>query len=1049
MKIRTIEIEGFGPFRGVQRVDLDRYAGDGIFLISGRTGAGKSSILDAICFALYGSTPRYSDGEKRLRSDYAAVGEPTRVALEFEVGDGAWRIERTPEYERPKQRGEGTTTERASVELFERVGSAWHGVAAKEREVGARVIDIVGMSSDQFQQVILLAQGRFARFLLAKDDERRRLLRSLFGTHRFGDYEEALDARRREAEAAVGERTGALRALLDQAGDAVERALAGEEDDAAGTEAEGDEASTEPPAPDDWAGRIALLEAARAAAGERRASATARAAEAEASSDAAAAADDLRRAVADKQRSRGAARERIAALDAAREETEAARAELAEARRAEGVRASLDAVVRADEKATTAAAAERDARAAWAAARGGAEASDAAEAEQVAAAGEAPDSADAERPRGHTGAGTRGDAEIPAADAAPDALDAFDAAMHRKIGGWEPLRERESELARDAVRIDEQREALAALVEAISARDKRAGELPALIATARDHRDRAKERADGLGAVDEHIRALEAQFAAAHEVRDLADAYAAAESGVREAKAAAGRADAALDELHRRRLAGYSSELAQGLVPGEPCAVCGATEHPAPAEIAEDHVSPEQIDEADAARAEAATAHDAALERRRQAELALTDAQKRSEGRTETEIDGDLLAARERRAEAQTAAKEHEAYARRLAELEAERDEITAAANTASGEKGALESSIKAAEDRLADARSAVDAARGAFGSVAERIGAAQRLASLARACAAAARDAARAATAAADSRSALEAALAEAGFATGDGARAALRAAEAIRALEKSVGEADTARAAAERALAELAEAELPDEPVDREETRAALAAAREAYSRAVAARSDAEHLASTLGAALDAATKAHDAIAERAEEAAAIKRLADTVAGRPPNDRRMNLETFVLAAELEEIVQAANHRLAAMSDNQYTLRHTDQRAYRNAASGLGLEVFDAHTGRARPPHSLSGGETFLASLALALGLAEVVTGRSGGIRLDTLFIDEGFGSLDSETLEVAMRTLDDLRQGGRTIGLISHVEQMKEQIPSQLRVEQTPQGWSVVRQE
>jgi exonuclease SbcC len=159
------------------------------------------------------------------------------------------------------------------------------------------------------------------------------------------------------------------------------------------------------------------------------------------------------------------------------------------------------------------------------------------------------------------------------------------------------------------------------------------------------------------------------------------------------------------------------------------------------------------------------------------------------------------------------------------------------------------------------------------------------------------------------------------------------------------------------------------------------------------------------------------------------------------------MTLETFVLAAELEEIVAAANLRLSDMSDGRYRLRHTDARAARGAASGLGVEIRDAHTGRARPTQSLSGGETFLASLALALGLAEVVTGRAGGIRLDTLFIDEGFGSLDPETLDVAMRTLDELRQGGRTIGLISHVETMKDQVPAQLHVEASAQGPSVIR--
>jgi exonuclease SbcC len=162
-----------------------------------------------------------------------------------------------------------------------------------------------------------------------------------------------------------------------------------------------------------------------------------------------------------------------------------------------------------------------------------------------------------------------------------------------------------------------------------------------------------------------------------------------------------------------------------------------------------------------------------------------------------------------------------------------------------------------------------------------------------------------------------------------------------------------------------------------------------------------------------------------------------------------KMDLETFVLAAELEEIVTAANVRLADMSSGRYRLQHTDARAARGAASGLGLEVMDAYTGQARPAQSLSGGETFLASLALALGLAEVVTARAGGIRLDTLFVDEGFGSLDEETLDLAMRTLDELRQGGRTVGVISHVAAMKEQLPAQLAVEATPEGPSVITQD
>ena len=250
-------------------------------------------------------------------------------------------------------------------------------------------------------------------------------------------------------------------------------------------------------------------------------------------------------------------------------------------------------------------------------------------------------------------------------------------------------------------------------------------------------------------------------------------------------------------------------------------------------------------------------------------------------------------------------------------------------------------------------------------------------------------------------------------------------------------------------RRLMELELEALPDEPLDTSAAEAEAQAAALEWRSAVARHAEAARQAVQLAEASEAAVIAHEAIAELSAEASVIERLASTVAGRAPNTRKMNLETFVLAAELEQIVAAANARLEEMSSGRYLLQHTDALAHRGAASGLGIEVMDRHTGQARPVHSLSGGETFLASLALALGLAEVVTARAGGIRLDTLFIDEGFGSLDAETLDIAMRTLDELRQGGRVVGVISHVEAMKDQIPARLVVEVTPEGPSVVRQE
>ena len=351
-----------------------------------------------------------------------------------------------------------------------------------------------------------------------------------------------------------------------------------------------------------------------------------------------------------------------------------------------------------------------------------------------------------------------------------------------------------------------------------------------------------------------------------------------------------------------------------------------------------------------------------------------------------------------------------------------------------------LEAGIAADDEALAEAR-------GGFASVAERIADAESIAEAAERLRDTITTAERCTSAETAARARLEEDLAAAGFESADAAAAALRDGAARDSLDEIIREHETALSAAKSLLLDLELQLLPEEPIETEVAEAARRDTRDAWTAAVQ---------QTL-----AADQTRDRLRELATQAEARSSRASPLPspntrrsnasptrwpGKAPNTHRMKLETFVLAAELEEIVQAANLRLHDMSDGRYRLLHSDSLAARGAASGLGLDVLDAYTGRPRPPHSLSGGETFLASLALALGLAEVVTGRAGGIELDTLFIDEGFGSLDAETLDTAMRTLDELRQGGRTVGVISHVEAMKDQIPAQLLVAVTEDGSSEV---
>ncbi|MGI0519187.1 SMC family ATPase, partial [Microbacterium maritypicum] len=217
MRLHRLEVEGFGPFRSRQTVDFDAFADDGIFLIAGRTGAGKSSILDAVCFGLYGGVPRYDGGEKRLRSDHCEPDDPSEVVVEFSTPTGRFRVTRSPEYLRPAKRGGGMTKQASAVALDEWTDAGWVGRAARAVDVAGELDEILQLSREQFLQVILLAQNRFSEFLLAGSRDRQALLRRLFGTQRFEDVQARFDERRREAEQALGARLATVEARVDEA----------------------------------------------------------------------------------------------------------------------------------------------------------------------------------------------------------------------------------------------------------------------------------------------------------------------------------------------------------------------------------------------------------------------------------------------------------------------------------------------------------------------------------------------------------------------------------------------------------------------------------------------------------------------------------------------------------------------------------------------------------------------------------------------------------------------------------------------------------------
>lgn len=1010
MKLHRLELEGFGPFLERQVVDFDAFADDGIFLISGRTGAGKSSVLDGICYGLYGGVPRYDGAERRLRSDHCGLDDPTSVTVEFSAEGRRWRVTRSPEYERPKRNGTGTTKEPHRATLEVRDADAWTGVAARPVDVAARLDEILGLTQQQFLQVILLAQNRFARFLLAKNDERQALLRTLFGTRSFEQYAVALDERRKRAFERLSAEGTEVSTLVDEA----ERMIA---DFDAASAPESPEAKTSagdaaadaptPPAPG-LAERLArvvrgverMQYRVDALANERESAAAAL--------DAALAAERAATVLHERQTERRIARDELDVLESDADRVAALRAESVAATAAETLRAPLDAIDRAER-------ARVQSEARWN--------------EAVAAAGE------------------RGESEL----LTPEALAARDDELTALLARVDEALALEGDLVAVEAEVSEQQrrvEGVEALRDALDTRRASApDERDALDARLAELAGATARRDAAVAERAEVSRRIEAAVEAEHlnDEREKADLTALVRADELQ------RAVEAWSSLLRRRLAGAAGELAHSLVDGEPCPVCGSVEHPRPAAGTDDPVTDAEVSAAEERKNDAADQDRLASDASRVARDAHALAAARAGGET-------AAALRERRSLVDAALARAEADVVEHDRLLAERADALEREKADAAESERLARELADARQDLALSLQRADAlradvaeARGAFPTVRER-----------RRDVADRRDAVRAVSsartehegrvrAATDARATVDELLAEGVFPDESAARAALRPAAARRALETAVGEHAAALAATRRRLLEL---ELllvgaPDEPVDLAPTSAAVTAARAGVEAAAAAHAAASAAATRVRDLAGRADERSAAVGRLSDAHAVVARLADTLAGRAPNTRRMTLETFVLAAELEEIVDAANLRLDHMSAGRYRLQHTDALAARGAASGLGLEVMDAFTGQCRPPQSLSGGETFLASLALALGLAEVVTARAGGIRLDTLFIDEGFGSLDDETLDLAMRTLDELRQGGRTVGVISHVASMKDQLPAQVRVSATPRGPSVIRQD
>ena len=930
MRPLRLTLSAFGPYAAETTLDLEKLGKGGLYLITGDTGAGKTTIFDAITYALYDHSSSGIREGSMLRCKYADDKTPTFVELEFEVHGVRYTVRRNPEYQRPKARGEGMTTEKADATL---TYPDTRPPVTKAKDVTAAVQEIIGLDYNQFSQIVLIAQGQFTKLLNASTEERSRIFRKLFRTQRYAQLQERLQA---EASALNQQRT-AQNAKLDSL-------LGGLQFSPEDPDAEALRALCAQTVPET---ALALLDAltARQAAALEEVGTALQATEAQLDTvqqqlGAAAQAQRLAQQLAARQAELAAAKP---ALDAAR----------AEAGRHAGDAAQLDALT----------------------------------------------------------------AQVTQAQSALAAYDALDTLCRQQTEARDAARLAAAQAHKRRTQLDSLNAALAAAETELAALADADTRLLAL----QNRSAQLTQRGEALAKLEQRLADCQRQAKTAHK----------AQESYRTAAAAQDEARARRDALERAFLDAQAGLLAESLVEGAPCPVCGSTHHPARALLPHTAPTQAQVEAARQAAAEAdrqaqnasaaaqsalATANEAKTSLRRDAETLLPERFTTPEGTVPLTFALMTNVLAEENAALQTAqtdckaqCRQADADCRRKAQLEADRQAKTR-------QRPALEQAAAEADRSAAAQNASADALEG---QIAERRAA---LPYPRRADAQAALDKLEA------DRSTLRTGM--------DTAQRKLKQAEQTVAAAEAAVEALTAQqTAAQKELPARSAEELTAQQTE-------LTAARETL------RSREKQLSAQLlpnrktSAQYRTAAEARQTLESRWQWVSA---LAATAGGTLTSKQKIKLEAYIQMNYLDHILRYANTRLMQMTAGQYELERIGAENQRSQ-SGLDLGVIDHYNGTRRSVKTLSGGESFKASLALALGLSDEVQSSAGGIRLDTLFLDEGFGSLDEESLELAIRVLSGLTEGDRLVGIISHVGALKDRIDRQVVVHKARTGGSTV---
>ncbi len=900
MRPIKLKISAFGPYAGEVNLDLENLGEKGLYLITGDTGAGKTTIFDAITFALFGEASGSNRKSDMLRSKYAAPETPTEVELTFVYNGKNYHIQRNPEYMRPAKRGEGLTKQTAEATLTYPDGR----IVTKAKDVTNAVRELLGIDRNQFSQIAMIAQGDFLKLLLASTEDRIKIFRQLFKTERYQLLQERLK-----------NESGKLRKICDLLKSGISQYVDGLSIDDGVHDRE--KLGTLPI--DDV---IALAE----------------------------------KAINDAESCIAGQSEDLAVTERELELVNILVGKGQEQLKAKQVLEKTETLI-------------------------------------------------GEKSEKLTGL----QADVAANQARKLELDKLTETItlaESKLGDYDQLESVEKEMANTGKQLQQEQKTLATAVlewEKLQSMFQQMENELETIKDAGTNEAKLKAELDKLEITLKQLRHLQALQT---ELSQLEAGQAKAQTVYTSARESAMAKDQQYQQMNRHFLDAQAGILAQQLEEGMACPVCGSTSHPKPAELTDEAPTEAALEVLKKAR-DAAEQQASQASSKAAAAVSAVNAKKE-----EIQRQGELCAGAsmdETKAEMENLravlAEELQKVQRKV-QLEQQIPQAVVKKQQLETQKSDAEKQIAALSSRHEEMKKQTEAMAGKleYPSRAEAMKQIQTLTAEKR-------------TVEQQIKRAQEAFDVEN---------------EAIQKLHGQKQSLETQLTSAEEVnLDELEgkqrELSLKKQGIQQEITR--LTAQKTANERALVGICE-------KSAELTAAEKRY----------AWISSLSNTANGNLSGKEKIMLETYIQMRYFDRIIARANTRFMIMSDGQYELKRRLEADNNRSQSGLELDVIDHYNGTERSVRTLSGGESFKASLSLALGLSDEIQSSVGGIRLDTMFIDEGFGSLDEESLQQAMRALAGLSDGNRLVGIISHVAELKEKIDKQIVVTKEKTGGSRV---